>query len=190
MTKVIALDLSTKLGFCHDGPGGRPVWGLKLLKVEDWQRLGPSRTQFRKWLIELCAVVQPDLIAFEAALVFGGRGGSTSKTRLEVIRNQFGLADHAEQIADQLGIRCTECTNNEIKSHWVGHGRAEKNEMCSMARRMGCDIYDDNMADALAQWSLVKHSLGESFDWRLLKQPAGELFRETGRRAPLIDVPI
>lgn len=189
MTSVLALDLSTKTGFCHDGPNGRPVWGLKLLKVDDWQKLGPARTRFRRWLIDLCAVVRPDVIAFEAALIFGGHGGKI-KTSAQIVRNQIGLADHAEQIADEIGARCVECTNSEIKAHWAGTARADKSAMCVMARRMGCDIYDDNIADSVALWSLTKHELGESFAWPLKGQPGDELFREAGRRTPAIDVPI
>lgn len=192
MTVVLSLDLSTHTGWCHDGPAGRPLYGVEHFRVDDWQRLGPARTKFRAWLREKIAVVQPGLLVFEAALVFGGKKGTTRKTRIEVVRNQFGLADHTEQICDEMGVPCSEATNNEIKSHWAGNGHADKEEMKRIARLLGLpNVSDDNAVDGIALWSLAKTELGEAYDFRRFKNAAGALFEQNeGGRRTASEIPL
>ncbi len=178
MTKVLALDLATLTGIAFDGPGE----GNRVRPIALSLRLRPRRSRddgpdldfgtpgaaLWRWLTEHCSINRPDVIAFEAPVVRFNQG-SHPTTRMEAVRLLIGLAFLVETFARSFEpdhpIRCFETTNNEVKAHWAGNGRAEKSDMVRMCRQMRVDVPDDNAADAVGLWSLAKTSLGEPIDW-------------------------
>lgn len=149
MSKLLALDMATQMGWAWVKEGGQISGTIKMEGKARSQRLH----WFRSWLIEQLDWKTPDAVVYEQPIAFGRRV------------NPFGF--HLEGIALQL---CEErlipvASGNlmTVKKWAAGKGNATKDEMVIAAARLwpGVVIEDDNQADALClgAWALSEVEL-------------------------------
>lgn len=137
--KILALDTATKTGWC--------VWENGIIEsgVQDFsKKRGESNglmfLRFRKWILDLCFCINPDLIVYEMA---HHRGGAAT----EICVN---LTGRVQEIAAQLEIESAPVRTTTLKKHATGKGNADKAAMIESARQIiGRDPIDDNEADAV-----------------------------------------
>lgn len=162
MAKVLALDISTRTGFAHDGHDpGRPISGvIRLPKaagddLDGWE-LGPLFADYRRQLAALVLVLQPDIVAFEAPLQIVHGREAAARTSQNTIRLLFGLAGITEGLLAEKKLRSYESNIASVKKHFAGSGRADKSAMVARCRQLNWEVQDHNAADACGLWSLVK----------------------------------
>lgn len=145
-----------------------------LRQTVDTEEFGPIGTKFRRWLLDLIAVAQPDEIAFEAPWVASGNRKASHPTPTYIPRLLIGLAFLAEQIADEAGIPCTEADVSTVRKLFLGHGRPDnaKAKVIRRCRDLGWRVQDDHQADAAAIWTYTKMDVDRSF----VLPPPGVLF--------------
>jgi Holliday junction resolvasome RuvABC endonuclease subunit len=158
--RLLALDIATCSGWAVDPPGGgdRPLSG-SFRAPSDGENYGRPFVAFTDWLDGMIQVHQPDIVAFEAPLVVGGRNGTTRPTNAHTVRLLFGLASMAEMVAERRSVDSFECHIQTVRKHFVGSGRADKREVMQRCRVFGWAPVDDNAADACAIWSFAKATL-------------------------------
>ena len=71
MTKILALDLMSKLGWACRAPDGGIVFGTETFRSKGIESAGIRWMRFRIWLDEICTDTQPDIICFEQARRLG-----------------------------------------------------------------------------------------------------------------------
>jgi Holliday junction resolvasome RuvABC endonuclease subunit len=158
--RVLGVDIATNSGFAVDliSGGEKPLTGT--FRAEHFgDELGRAFVVFERWLEDMIRVHRPEVLAFEAPLVFGGRDGSTRHTTHQTIRKLFGLASIAELVGYRAELQVFECHIQSVRKHFVGSGRADKREVLHRCRVLGWPVADDNAADAAAVWSFAKSAL-------------------------------
>jgi len=143
--KILALDTATKTGWCIYE--GRVIEsGVQDFSKKRGESNGLMFMRFRKWLADLCALVEPDLIVYEQA---HHRGGAAT----EICVN---LTGRVQEIAANRGIEAAPVRTNSLKKFATGHGKASKEMMIEAAKPfLGRVPIDDNEADAVhvARWA-------------------------------------
>jgi Holliday junction resolvasome RuvABC endonuclease subunit len=164
--KILALDLATTTGWALGTPESPPMLGsFRCPKVFDDDTLGQRWAKFALWLDDMITVHKPDLVGFEAPLVFGGAKGSSRPTNIDTIRFLIGLATIAELVAVQLSTEVEDAHIQQVRAHFCGSGRAKKPDVQAMCFRRGLKPADDNQADAIAILSFLQHCHGCPAPW-------------------------
>lgn len=141
--RVLALDLSTKVGFafgCDFSPPRHGVWILP----HETGGIGKRMSSFAASLEDAIAVMAPDLIVVEAPLP------PQAQTAMASARIQFGLAAVAEMIAFEKGVPIEEAAAWEVRRLVFGKARVDKSVVIAWCREQGLSPVDDNDSDALA----------------------------------------
>lgn len=143
---VLALDLATKTGWAIRLRDGTVKYGVFDAKSSNGTHEGQRFVNFRHFLSDLIATHDIHHVTYEdirrhmstmSAHVHGG---------LKAITLMLCAAHNLEMSCKGVGV---------IKKHWVGTGRASKEEMIVEAVKRGYRPEDDNVADALALLSLI-----------------------------------
>lgn len=176
MTRVLALDLSSKVGFAVDaidgGEDAAPHAGVWRLPGLDAEIVGQSYAKLVPLIDAAIVAHQVDLVAFEAPLPPSTSGGGAPKAAWVAMAQQ-GLAAVAEMAAllmpgendrgqftwvKRPGIDVVQVHVQTVRKHFVGSGRPENPKAAVMARcrQLGWHVVDDNAGDACAVWAFVK----------------------------------
>lgn len=156
MTRVLALDIATTVGFAVDGPEEwKPLTGAVRFAASG-DDYGRAYAGLDQWLFEFIGLHRPDVLAFEAPLIVGGRTGTTRRTNAHTVRLLFGLAAVAEMVGSRAGLPVYECHIQTVRRHFVGNGRAQKPEVMARCRALGWEVATNDAADAAAIWDFVK----------------------------------
>jgi Holliday junction resolvasome RuvABC endonuclease subunit len=157
--RCLALDISTNVGWIACTAPGR-IAELSTWRVPQRPQLGQRLLAFDRWLTQICAEHQPDVLAFEEPIRGFGTGieGMTNLGTLKILQ---GLAAIAELVAARSAVpRCIEVATSSAKKKLAGHGRARKPAMIRAAILMGVQVADDHQADALAVAMCAYEHLG------------------------------
>lgn len=156
--RVLALDLSTKVGFAVDAPDGsaRPrtgVWKLPIVAADDYGTMGLALQQ---WLRGLVGMTGAEMLAYEAPLVRAGGAFNGAFTNAHTVRIQLGFTMAAQIVAAERRLPVVAAAVQTIRKHFCGHGHAKKPAVMERCRVLGWEIADHNAADAAAVWSWAK----------------------------------
>jgi crossover junction endodeoxyribonuclease RuvC len=143
--KVIALDLSSYVGWCGGVAGKPPVFNTFRLPSTG-EEIGPFALAYRDWLNGMLASVAFDLVVFEAPIL-------PRETQIATVRKLTGLTYHTELICAERGIVCREAHQQTVRKFLAGHGRASKEQMVAAARSYGWPVEDHHQADACGIWA-------------------------------------
>jgi Holliday junction resolvasome RuvABC endonuclease subunit len=157
--RVLSLDIATSTGFAigaHDD--ARPVTGtVRCAAIGD--NYGRAGNELFAWLDDIIRVHRPDVVAYEAPLIIGGRTGTTRPTNAGTVRLLFGLVMAVEMATDRHGLRTYECHIQTVRRHFTGNGRCQKSEVMARCRTLGWDVGSNDAADAAAIWDYARSVL-------------------------------
>ena len=142
---VLALDLSTKVGWACGRAGGEPDHGVLLLP-KGVAGLGAVACAFLDGLMDLHEVQHFERVVMEAPLP------PQAQTHAHTARLQLYLAGAVETWCYRRSIECREAAAPTVRKAVLGSGRAKKPEVIAWCQAQGWNPTDDNAADALALW--------------------------------------
>lgn len=155
MPRVLALDLSSHVGFAMDRPPGAddptPLTGVRTLRG-GIRNHGVAGVDFSIWLVDLLKVNEIDLLAYEAPVMSG------VPISREVSGLLWGLAFLTETCAAARLVPCFESHVQTVRKDFLGTGRPKDPKKAVMARcaQLGWHAADDNAADAAALYFHTK----------------------------------
>jgi Holliday junction resolvasome RuvABC endonuclease subunit len=146
---LLALDLSSQVGWAYGRPGQRPVNGTWVLP---W--IGGSGAKFASFENELAAAVElydPAHLVVEAPLPLPAQNNA------DVAKQQLGLRAFVLAEGYRSSIPVHEVDAYTVRKDILGTGRfakgTVKREVIAWCRRQGIDVPDDNAADACVLWT-------------------------------------
>jgi len=161
MKRVLALDLSSAVGWaadpCGDAPPGlipdRGVWRLPGFQPE------VSAQSFGKLFRLVQSAIRTrgiELVAYEEVLP-----GSAEAKAFWLQKAQMGQIGAVEAAAEDLGCAVTHAAVASIRKHFCGSGRPrdKKQAVIRACLQRGWTVGDHNAADACALWSYAKSIL-------------------------------
>lgn len=163
MTRVLALDLASATGWCADNHEARRpdiLFGTYQCreKGED-ESLGFMG--LRIWLMETIQQLKPDLVVYEAPIMFGGKDGSNIRTSAASTDWLKGLVAIVKCCCAESGISYLPAHIQGARNAFVGHTLRVKGKnktkivkgfVVQRCRQLGYQPEDDNAADAIAIW--------------------------------------
>ena len=144
--KILALDIATKTGWATDSASG--VWDFNLKKgFSDGMKL-----------IKIRALVKEVIEAENIKLIVWERAAGKFKS---AIITESELIGAVKLLCEENNIEYCAYSATEIKKHFTGNGKANKQLMVetAIAKYPNIKIVDDNHADALALLELAKKDL-------------------------------
>ena len=162
MNRILALDLSTRVGWAAWGPGeSAPHWGAHPLP-RTGEDVGRYLAAYRRWLSGRLGEVAPDRVVMEAPIL-------PKTTALATTRKLHGLAGLTELIARDHGAAAMEVNNAQVRKHFIGRGRGKRDELkqatIAACRDRGWTPETDDEADALAVLDYAAHCLRLEVPW-------------------------
>jgi crossover junction endodeoxyribonuclease RuvC len=142
---ILALDLGTSCGYAWGRPGQTPVFGALDLRPGRFSGAGMRFVRFARELQDLMHGV--DLVGFEEVRRHRG---------VDAAHVYGGLMAVLTQKCEEMGIPYEGYTVGSIKKHATGRGNASKEEMVVAAIAKGHHVRNDDEADALAIWYMMK----------------------------------
>jgi len=137
---ILALDMATRTGWSWIVSGKVKESGVQDFTKRRGESNGILFLRFRKWLCDTCAMVRPDLIAYEQAHM---RGGAATEICV-------GLQTRAQEAAAERGIESVPVHSMTLKKWATGSAKADKAAMIVKAGSyLGRPPTDDNEADAV-----------------------------------------
>lgn len=171
MPTLLALDASKYVGHAFfRAADAAPVCGTWVAKgLWDSDNYAPYFVAFEDWLLDMLAVLQPDVLAFESPIVVarGGWGAGRGSDENN-IRRLIGIVSVAELVAARRNMRCFEIHNQTAKS-FVGVLNRKppdmtmgqyKDQMISAMTNRGYSVGDSHQADACACALVAYDQLG------------------------------
>jgi hypothetical protein len=150
---VLALDVSTKVGFAYGPRFGDPKHGVWLLPKAP-AGIGERMSALYNKLHDALQVMRPALVIFEAPI---------AKVQTSA-RLLIGLAASVEQVCWEASVRCLEEHADKARGLVLGRSRfstvnnkgkrvsANKPAVIAWCEQQGWTPEDDNSADALLLW--------------------------------------
>ena len=173
--RILALDPGHKLGYCVDGEKpGVPRTGVCELPRHGQDR-GKTYCYFETWLRMTIEQYGVTVLAWEAAIIFGGKKGSTMKTNADTIEFAFAIGAIAELVGTRLGLICWKAPLGTVRRHFTGSGRADKGQVYARCLALGYPVESYDAADATAIWDFIGHM------YRRRDLVAGPLFTPPGK---------
>ncbi len=142
--KILALDIATKTGWKTSTASG--VWDLKPKRGESE---GMRVVRFKSKVREMIGMEGIDLIAYE-------RPAGMHKASIMVASEMVGVL---KDLCIELGVELSCYSASEIKKFATGKGKANKDAMIAAAFELGFSPQDDNEADAIHLYNLVKKEI-------------------------------
>lgn len=156
MTRLLALDIATTTGYAVDMPSGgdRPLFGNFKVDSDGGDALGRAFAQFRRDLLGLISLHQPEVIAFEAALTERLHGLDASLLLL-------GLGAMVELTGFELDLDVYSCDVSTVRRHFVGSAYPKNPKVVVMDRckLLGWSPKTFDESDAGAVWDYAKAML-------------------------------
>lgn len=145
---MIALDLSSQVGWAIGPIGGRPLLGTWVLPSIGGE--GARFASFENELADAMAVHEPSILALEAPLPLPAQNNA------QVARQQMGLRAVALSEAYRASAAAHEVDVYTVRRDVIGTGRfpagKAKDAVMAFAKREGYDPPDHNAGDALILW--------------------------------------
>lgn len=142
---VLALDLSTNVGWACSLPGAPPKFGT--IKTPGQGEVGAAMAALLDHMADTCRVFAPDRIVMEAPLP------AQAQTNARTARLQIGLAGAVELFAYRWAIPVQEAPASTVRAEMLRGARPAKGGMkpavIAWCRAQGWQPGDDNAADAL-----------------------------------------
>lgn len=114
LNSIMALDLATSIGWARWRAPATIASGTKLLP-KTGPDVGAFVDKFESWLADMISVDRPELVVFEAPMVYEG-------TNQETARKLLGLAVMAEFVCRRAEVRYLEVNVADVRSHFLGTG--------------------------------------------------------------------
>lgn len=157
MLSVLALDVSkAACGWAFGLPDGMPLSGVVKFG-EPHHHYGRVAVTASRWLLDMCTLHKPDIIALEAAWM--GNGGHSADTAALLIKLQ-GLVQHMAWVKTGREAQIVASATAALK--FTGKGRYDKDERKPAIQReaitrgwLTIETMDPDRADALAVWCAV-----------------------------------
>lgn len=159
---LLAFDNGCEAGVSWVGRDETKPWAMTLKIRGAGDDYGTPMAAFERAVLDLIALHQPDAICYEAPLVIGGKGGTTRPTNIHTIRLAFGFATVIELCCARRAIPCYEGHIQSVRAHFVGTGRAGKDDVEAECRRRGWSPRTPDEADAMALLDYARHRLGRA----------------------------
>ena len=145
---MIALDLSSQVGFAVGALDARPLLGTWVLPQIGGE--GARFASFENELADAMALHVPDLLALEAPLPLPAQNNA------QVARQQMGLRAIALSEAYRASAAAHEVDVYTVRRDVIGTGRfpagKAKDAVMAYAKDQGYDPPDHNAGDALILW--------------------------------------
>jgi|SRR5215217_361902 len=143
---ILAIDQASNCGWASKNASG--VWNFNTRKDES---SGMKMLRFRAKLKEVCALEEINLVVYERVAGFHKAAIIHAAKMVAII----------ESFCEENGIEYKAVSATEVKKYATGKGNANKEKMIEAARlKLGYEGNDDNEADALWIYQLVKQELG------------------------------
>lgn len=140
----LALDLATRVGFCHGRGDILPVVGSHQLCAQA-NEIGAFLCEFEAWLARRMSELEPQVVIFESPAPAGFNS-------LASIRKTLGLAGVTEMVCHRRNIPVREVAPATVKKALTGDGRAKKPAMMAAAKAWGLAPQFHDEADAFGVW--------------------------------------
>lgn len=152
---LLALDLSTQVGWAVGPIGGEPICGTWVLPQIGGE--GARFASFENVLADAIAVHEPSVMAVEAPLPL------PAMNNREVAFQQLGLRAIALSEAYRASASVHESDTYTVRLAVLGTGRFPagkvKDAVLAWAKREGIDVPDHNAADAACLWTFYSRRL-------------------------------
>lgn len=153
---LIALDLSTRTGIAIGETSGGPLCHTEVLG-KPGESHGHRFSQALHMTKRLIEQHGPDVIAIEAPIVTGAKGGQ------ERAQLALGLRACVMGICHIRGVRFVEYPVQTIRKHFIGQGNLKRTEakaaVMKRCRQLGWHVDSTDEADAAAVWDLARAKL-------------------------------
>ena len=149
---IIGFDCATKTGWAvYDAAKKKIIEsGVQDFAKKRGESNGLMFLRFNKWIAEMIAITDPDLICYEQAHY---RGGAAT----EICVN---LTGRVQEVAADYDLEFATVQTKKLKLFATGSGGASKEKMIEAARPiLGRDPIDDNEADAvwITLWAAAEY---------------------------------
>lgn len=152
---LLALDLSTQVGWAVGPIGGRPLLGTWVLPQIGGE--GARFASFENELADAMSVHEPTVVAVEAPLPLPAQNNA------EVARQQMGLRAFVFSEAYRASAAMHEIDAYSVRLNVLGTGRFPKGKVkdavMAWSKREGYDPPDHNAGDALVLWTYYARRL-------------------------------
>lgn len=146
---ILAIDPGTNCGYAISSDAVEALtYGVWDLKPKRFEGGGMRFVRLRKHLEEIHAAVRVSIVYYEE--VRGHKGTDAAHI-------YGGVVATIQSFCEDHNIPYTAKPVGEIKKFATGKGNANKAAMIAAAQRLGFDVTDDNIADALALLMLARH---------------------------------
>lgn len=156
MSKLLALDLSSNIGWAVFAPGGPPRFGtLPLAKTPDevgTQHIARICGQFGNWLDDFYGIEHWDALAWEEPFLKPGDKVGKIKILIGLVGIAFAFVG-----SPRHPMPYTEVTPKELKKRMTGRQDAEKVDVIKACWSVGWRVKNDHEGDACGV-GLVAHS--------------------------------
>lgn len=157
LMSILALDVSkSACGWAFGSPDATPLSGVVRFG-EPHHHYGRVAAMASRWLLDMCAMHSPDIIALEAAWM--GNGGHSAETAALLIKLQ-GLVQQIAWIKTGREAQIVASSTTALK--FTGKGRYDKDERKPAIQRetlargwLTLETMDADRADALAVFCAV-----------------------------------
>lgn len=158
-SKILCLDLATRLGFAEGQVGETPITGSHRLAPAGANH-GEIGLGLLKWLDDRLRLSPPRELWVEAPITPSIVQG---KTHVSTIRILCGLCFIADTVAQGRGVwRRREVATSDVRRHFLGSNPkrdAAKALTLLKCRSLGWEVCDDNAADAAALFSFASEKI-------------------------------
>lgn len=158
MVRVLALDLSTRVGWAVDpldGPAGAPRMGLWSLPGLLPATVDAANSKLFDLIESAILHYKPEVLFFEDYMPAGGKDGQRNSKIGQALAGQVYIAGMA---GFRASLRVRSALPATVRKHFCGHGRPKDRKLAVIraCHALGWEPSDDNEADAAAIWHYAK----------------------------------
>lgn len=147
MPKLLALDLSTNVGWAVLERGQVPRFGTERLPSAIGDQQGPRFSRLLVWLDDMHAMHKVDGVAYERPIL--PRKAGDLATTMDTLTLLWGLCSMVQLWANENDLPCIACPVEQAKITLTGSKHAKKEDMVRAAMgTMNWKVSNDHEADA------------------------------------------
>lgn len=152
---ILGIDQATTTGWCHllVREDGHPVvlhHGKECFKAHRTESRGMMFVRFNRWLVDILALVKPDLVVYD-------RGNQRGGAATEVVK---GLSAYIEAECTRAGVEYTGGQPSSVKLAVLGKGNASKEDAVRHVERLTGKELSEDEADAVCLALYGHHTAG------------------------------